>query len=194
MTTAELLSLISSVAASVAAVIAYLGREAVSALHKRHDSDLRRLEESHKSELAKQTEEFKRLASFFGSVDTELRSLRIKSYSQLWRTTRALPRWPIDEAFTYAKLLAYSEDLRNWYFGNEGEAPGGMLLTEDAAVAYRRLQGRITEALKPADHTRRLDPAEYESIRGLASALRTELTRDLLSRRETPGSAVGAAS
>jgi len=189
MSVTEALSLLSSVAASVAAVIAYLGREAVSALQKQHDSDLRRLEESHKSELARQTEEFKGALSFFGSVDTELRGLRIKSYSELWRTTRALPRWPIDSSFTYARLRAYAEDLRSWYFGKDVEAPGGMLLTEDAAQAYRNLQTRIAEALEGSDPAAPLDPEEYESVRELASAMRTELTRDLLSRRETPGSA-----
>lgn len=189
MSVSEVLSLLSSVAASIAAVIAYLGREAVSALQKQHDSDLRRLEESHKSDLARQTEEFKRLASFFGSVDTELRSLRIKSYSELWRTTRALPRWPIDESLTYAKLREYSEDLRGWYFGKDGEPPGGMLLTEDAAKSYRNLQSTIAKALDVATPGARLAPSEYEEIRELGSSMRTELTRDLLSRRETPGSA-----
>jgi hypothetical protein len=190
MSVSEVLSLLSSVAASIAAVIAYLGREAVSALQKQHDSDLRRLEESHKSELARQMEEFKRTLSFFGSVDTELRGLRIKSYSELWRTTRALPRWPIDESFTYAKLRTHSEELRNWYFGKDGEVPGGMLLTEDAAQAYRNLQIRIAEALGAWDPAKKLNPAEYEIIRELGSTMRTELTRDLLSRRETPGSAI----
>lgn len=189
MSISELLSLLSSVAASIAAVVAYLGREAVSALHKQHDSDLRRLEESHKSELARQTEDFKRLVSFFGSVDTELRSLRIKSYSELWRTTRALPKWPVDESFTYANLRSYSENLRSWYFGNDKEPPGGMLLTEDAAQSYRNLQSKIADALNASDPAERLAPAEYEVIRELGSTMRTELTRDLLSRRETPGSA-----
>jgi len=189
MNVSEVLSLLGSVAASIAAVLAYLGREAVSALQKQHDSDLRRLEESHKSELARQAEEFKRLVGFFGSVDTELRGLRIKSYSELWRTTRALPRWPVAESFTYAQLRSYSEGLRDWYFGKDGEPPGGMLLTEDAAQSYRNLQTRIAKALEAPHPADSLGAAEYEAIRELGSNMRTELTRDLLSRRETPGSA-----
>src|SRR4030095_17053816 len=101
---------------------------------------LRRLEESHKAELTRQTEDFKRTLAFIGTVDTELRGLRIKSYSELWQRTRVLPRWPIDESYTYAKLHKYSERLRDWYFGDNTDAPGGMLLTEDAALAYRTLQ------------------------------------------------------
>jgi hypothetical protein len=189
MSMAEVLSLLSSVAASVAAVIAYLGREAVSALQKQHESDLRRVEESHKAELARQSEDFKRTLAFFGAVDTELRGLRIKSYSELWRRTRALPRWPVDESFTYARLRAFSEALREWYFGHDTDAPGGMLLTEDAAQAYRALQTRVAQSLATADPARRLDADDYAAVRALSSALRTELTRDLLSRRETPGSA-----
>lgn len=189
MSVSDVLSLLSSRAATIAAVIAYLGREAISALQKQRDSDLRRLEESHKAELARQAEDFRRIVSFFGSVDAELRNLRIKSYSELWRMTRALPRWPVDESFTYAKLRAYSEDLRGWYFGKESETPGGMLLTEDAARSYRNLQISIAETLRAADPADRLAPAEYEALREVGSTMRTELTRDLLSRRETPGSA-----
>lgn len=189
MSVAEVLSLLSSIAAAVAAVIAYLGREAVSALQKQHESDLRRLEESHKSELTRQMEEFKRTLAFFGTVDTELRALRIKSYSELWRRTRGLPRWPADKSYTHARLQDYSEKLRDWYFGDNAEAPGGMLLTEDAALAYRALQSSIAEKLLNKDPAVKLSPDDYEAIRALSSALRTELTRDLLSRRETPGSA-----
>jgi hypothetical protein len=129
---ADVFSLIGSLAATVAAVIAYLAREAVSALQKQHESDLRRLEETHRAELARQTEDFKRTLGFFGSVDTELRGLRIKSYSELWRRTRVLPRWPIDESLTYTKLREYSEKLREWYFGDGGDTPGGMLLLRPA--------------------------------------------------------------
>ena len=188
MSVLEVLSMFSSLAASIAAVIAYLGREAVSAMQKQHDSDLRRLEESHKSELARQTEDFKRLVSFFGSVDTELRDLRFKSYSELWHITRVLPRWPVDEQFTYEKLGKYSENLRSWYFGTDGRQPGGMLLTEDASQSYRNLQTRIADILKSPRLADKLTDENYEEIRKLGSTLRTELTRDLLSRREAPGS------
>jgi hypothetical protein len=190
MSVAELLSLFSSIAASAAAVIAYLGREAVSAMQKQHESDLRRLEESHKADLTRQTEDFKRTVAFFGTVDNDLRNLRITPYSELWRTTRVLPRWPIDDKYTYADLRKYSEQLRNWYFGEDKEgAPGGMLLTEDAAHAYRNLQTRLATVLATADAARSLDPSDYESIRASCSTLRTELTRGLLSRREPPRSA-----
>jgi hypothetical protein len=139
--------------------------------------------------LARQTDDFKRTLEFFGTVDKDLRNLRIQSYSNLWRRTRALPRWPIDESFTYARLRGYAENLRDWYFGEGTEAPGGMLMTDDAALAYRTLQTKIATGLASAEPARTLDPGDYAAIRELCSALRTELTRDLLSRRETPGSA-----
>lgn len=183
MNLAEALSLVSSVAASIAAVVAYLGREAVSALQKERESDLRRIEESHKADLAKQAEDFKQTLAFFATVDTELRALRLKSYSELWRRTRVLPRWPFDASTTYGDMARYSETLRDWYFFFPEEAPGGMLLTQAAAKAYRTLQTELAEVLKVHDLAQTLSPEHYEAIRKLSSYLRTELTEDLVSRR-----------
>ena len=188
MNLAEALSLVSSVAASIAAVVAYLGREAVSALQKQRESDLRRVEESHKAQLANQAEDFKRTLAFFGTVDTELRGLRMKSYSELWRRTRVLPRWPFDASTTYGDMARYSEKLRDWYFFYPEEAPGGMLLTRDAAAAYRTLQIELANVLKAHDLAQTLSPEHYEAIRLLSSALRTELTKDLLTRKAMPAS------
>lgn len=193
MTLVDLLSLVSSVAASAAAVMAYLGKEAVGVLQKQHDSALRQIEESHKAELAKQLEDFKKSLAFFGAVDTELRSMRIQSYSALWQQTRVLPKWPKDPSVGYRSLSELSAGLRGWYFGATDAVPGGMLLTEDAMHAYKALQAQIAEVVSvyeiAHDTDRALAPVDYEAVRRCASALRTELTKDLLSRRETPGSA-----
>lgn len=189
MTLVDLLSVVSSVAASAAAVMAYLGKEAVGVLQKQHDSALRQIEETHKAELAKQLEDFKKSLAFFGAVDTELRSMRIQSYSALWQQTRVLPKWPKDPSVDYPSLTELSAGLRGWYFGGNGAVPGGMLLTVDAMNAYKALQAKIAEVVSAHAMDQVLEPGDYEAVRVCASALRTELTKDLLSRRETPGSA-----
>ncbi|WP_367848620.1 hypothetical protein [Rhodoferax sp. WC2427] len=192
MTLVDLLSIVSSVAASAAAVMAYLGKEAVGVLQRQHDSALRQIEESHKTELAKQLEDFKKSLAFFGAVDTELRSMRIRSYSALWQQTRVLPKWPKDASVGYQALTELSAALRGWYFGGNDTVPGGMLLTVDAMNAYKALQSQIAEVVSvygiAHDTDQALAPGDYEAVRRCASALRTELTKDLLSRRETPGS------
>lgn len=192
MTLVDLLSVVSSVAASAAAVMAYLGKEAVGVLQRQHDSALRQMEESHKAELAKQLEDFKKSLAFFGAVDTELRTMRIKSYSELWQRTKVLPKWPRDPSVGYGSLTELSAGLRGWYFGAQDAVPGGMLLTEDAMNAYKALQSQIAEVVSvydiAHDTDRALAPGDYETVRRCASTLRTELTKDLLSRRETPGS------
>ena len=115
--------------------------------------------------------------------------MRIKSYSDLWQRTKVLPKWPMDESATYQTLADLSKDLREWYFGMPDSVPGGMLLTEDAMNAYKALQAKIAEVVSGSDSTRKLTPEDYEEVRERSSAMRTELTRDLLSRRETPGDA-----
>lgn len=189
MSLVDLLSIVSSVAASAAAVMAYLGKEAVGVLQKQHDSALRQIEESHKAELAKQLEDFKRSLAFLGTVDSELRNMRIQSYSALWQQTGVLPQWPRDASLAYQSLADLSAHLRGWYFGAKGAVPGGMLLTEDAMHAYKALQSQIAKVVSAHAMDQVLEPGDYEAVRACASALRTELTKDLLSRRETPGSA-----
>nr|WP_315245428.1 hypothetical protein [uncultured Albidiferax sp.] len=188
MTLVDLLSVVSSVAASAAAVMAYLGKEAVGVLQRQHDSDLRQMEETHKAELAKQLEDFKKSLAFLGAVDSELRSMRITSYSDLWKQTRVLPKWPRDPTVDCQSLTDLSTGLRGWYFGGKDAVPGGMLLTVDAMNAYKALQSQIAEVVSAHASDPMLAPGDYEAVRACASTLRTELTKDLLSRRETPGS------
>jgi hypothetical protein len=64
--------------------------------------------------------------------------------------------------------------------------PGGMLLTEDAKEAYFELQEKIaqikTKGQSKLDST--LAKEDYEAVRSASSALRTELAKDLLTRKE----------
>ena len=110
-------------------------------------------------------------------VDESLRADRIKYYAPLWEKTALLPRWPRASDVTYARLHALSLELRDWYF-----AQGGMFLSETARKAYGDLQHVLT-GVGDASRNELLAGADYTRVLERCSALRTELTRDLLSRR-----------
>lgn len=213
MTLIELIPIISGVASSVAAVFAYVSKEAVSALQEEHRSNIRRIEEDHKNDLQRQYELFKREIEFLKKIDDSHFDLRKESYAVLWRITSLLPKWPVNSNFKYKELDEYSKSLCCWYYGNEPEwirsnhsdddskdrynsekrelnkrnvLPGGMLLTDDAKEAYFELQEKISE-VKMKGQSKANDPLaknDYETVRNAASALRTELTKDLLTRKE----------
>jgi len=141
----------------------------IDAAQKRFESALKRAEELHKSTLA--------MAS---TVDTDLRGRRITAYAELWKKTGTLPQWPRNRELTYQDLRALTDELRKWYFET-----GGMYLSTTARKAYGELQESLTSVLAKNEDGKVSD-ADYDSARGRCSALRTELTRDLLSRREAP--------
>ncbi len=110
-------------------------------------------------------------------IDQSLREIRISVYKDLWRRTGLLPQWPKSPDVTYAKLADFSRDLRHWYF-NEG----GIYLSTEARTAYGKVQETVTTVLQDAGEGKLTDE-QYDRIRETCSLLRTELTRDLLSRR-----------
>jgi hypothetical protein len=72
--------------------------------------------------------------------------------------------------------------LRNWFFDT-----GGMYLSASAREAYGQVQESLTSFLKNnQDDTARVSEADYNEVLEKCSALRAELTHDLLSRREAP--------
>jgi Sec-independent protein translocase protein TatA len=148
----------------------------------RLDSELARAEAGYKSELARAEEQYKRALEVSSQIDIHLREQRIAVYKEIWLLTGRLPLWPRDLTLTYAGLLSMSEALRDWYFRT-----GGMWLSRAARTAYGAVQERIT-AILTADPspTGRLDDEHYTEIQKLCSALRTELTNDLLSRSAPP--------
>lgn len=84
---------------------------------------------------------------------------------------------------TYKNLNELSKRFRDWYF-NEG----GIYLSTQARKAYEVVQDRISEIVD--QHQHELNTAitygkngDYERIRDACSKLRTELTRDLESRK-----------
>jgi hypothetical protein len=130
---------------------------------------LRRAEELHKSSVA-----------FVSAVDTDLRTKRIPVYAELWEKTGLLPMWPWNTELKYEEVRQLTSDLRDWYFKR-----GGMYLSESARDTYFEVQKCINAILDkvqagPVSHD------DYKAVRDKCSALRTELAKDLLSRREAP--------
>jgi hypothetical protein len=131
------------------------------------------------------------IVSYLGSywerrakVDEGLRAARIPPYKTLWAATGRLPMWPRRDDVTYGELHDMSMDLRAWYFAQEG----GMFLSSAAREAYEVVQVTIADLLASkttdgADDAVRITPDEYSTLQKACSALRSQLTRDLLSRR-----------
>jgi hypothetical protein len=113
-------------------------------------------------------------------VDETLRDKRLTLYKALWQKTGLLPKWPRRADLTYEQLQEFSQELRNWYFDE-----GGIFLSEKARNTYGKLQDTIGAVLSPAPKgiVRQRDKDDYEIVRAKCSDLRSQLARDLLSRR-----------
>jgi hypothetical protein len=110
-----------------------------------------------------------------------LRANRETVYKTLWKKLELLPQWPRNANLTYRDLDALSAEMRNWYFGE-----GGIYLSEKARNAYGIVQKALVESLVAADPASKVGDIQYEAIRVHCSALRSELTEGLYSRREAP--------
>jgi len=110
-------------------------------------------------------------------TDTELRELRTPVYKELWKLTEQLPKWPRPE-LDYDDLRRFSEHLKTWYFEK-----GGIYLSKRSHKRYGAVQDALVDALAHEPKGKVPDRV-YELIRVKCSALRTEMTEDLLSRRE----------
>jgi hypothetical protein len=112
-------------------------------------------------------------------VDESLRGKREKDYVALWQLTGILPAWP-KAAVTYAELDDRSRALRDWYF-----AGGGIYLSVEARAAYGAAQQALRAAIEAAADPAAQLEGDYDRLQAALSALRTELTRDLLSRERS---------
>ncbi len=74
---------------------------------------------------------------------TDLRQRRLLMYKQLWNMTKVLPKYPREADVTYKRLTGFSEELRDWYYGE-----GGMYLSRKAQQSYVALQETITAILE----------------------------------------------
>ncbi len=113
-------------------------------------------------------------------VDEALLKTREDLYKPVWDRMRLLPKWPRRNKVTYEQLTAFSESLRDWYFDG-----GGMYLSGGAQKKYANLQDTIAAVLR-RQMSGDVSDKDYDDIRDRCSALRTEMTKDLLSRRHAP--------
>lgn len=114
---------------------------------------------------------------FRSKVDESLIKIRTDIYKNLWKMTALLPKWPREENVTYEQVENLSKKFRQWYFDE-----GGIYLSRKAQKAYARMQDTISSVI----NTRRagvIAEKDYDAIRDKCSMLRTEITKDLLSRR-----------
>lgn len=153
-----------------------------------HESALRRLEAEFAAKLKRIEEEHRASLQFASALDLDLRSARKTAYADLWSRTKVVPKWPRDPSLGYEDLRKLSEGMRDWYF-----AGGGMLLSRTAREVYGDAQAAIHACLG-ADRPGRVSDADYDRVRDALSALRTELTDDLLTRREAPALPAPAAA
>ncbi len=118
---------------------------------------------------------------YIGEIDLDLRKRRIAAYETLWKSTALLPKWPRAENVTYADLASLSQQLRQWYYDS-----GGMYLSSTSRdEGYGPLQGALASVLSDGN-TGVISASDYEAIRKKCSTLRTLLTEDIESRRESP--------
>ena len=139
-------------------------------IEKRVDSSLKQAEKLHASTLETAS-----------AIDIDLRQRRIEVYNELWALTSKISLWPRNHALSYGDLNKLTEDLCDWYF-----KPGGMYLSEDAQKAYCHVQQCITKVISHHPDGPKVTDEDYVEIHEKCSTLRTELTRDLLSRRKAP--------
>ncbi len=122
-------------------------------------------------------------------LDEVTRQARVLEYKKLWTLTGELPRYPPAEKLNYEELHTLSENFRAWYFQD-----GGIYLSEKSREMYFLAQKTLlkypqkTGALSPFDVEGNYDKnSDYEYVRQKLSDLRTQLTKDIGSRR-MPGS------
>jgi hypothetical protein len=133
------------------------------------------------SSLIKAEEAYRKAVDLNAQIDIHLREQRVKVYAIIWQETGILPRWPRATDVKYADILEFSQNLRSWYFNEQG----GMWLSTTARKAYGNLQEANTRILaKRAEGV--IEREDYDTILAKCSTLRTELTNDLVSRRAAP--------
>jgi hypothetical protein len=114
------------------------------------------------------------------AIDVSLRQQREPAYRELWNLTRMFQPWSRSSA-SYADLDTLRDELAAWYFQG-----GGLYFSLASQGAYGRLQAAIRDVIEARSTQQEtaqvLDPY-WASILDRCSALRSELTNDLLSRR-----------
>jgi hypothetical protein len=145
-----------------------------------HLAALKRTEAEYTASLKRVEEEHKTSLAFASAIDADLRTQRIPVYLKLWKMTGTLPRWPRNRELTYQDLRGLTGELRGWFFEGDGLYPSA-----SARQAYGEVQELLTSVLE-INRNGKVSDFDYDAIIAKCSALRAELTHDLLSRREAP--------
>lgn len=109
---------------------------------------------------------------------------RYETYKRMFRITGILPLYPRKADVTYERLIESSEEMRDWYFEE-----GGLLLSEKARDFYFDVQRKIRDVISDRAKETMTQPItdDYETIQRKFSALRKEMTNDLMSRSRIRG-------
>jgi hypothetical protein len=112
-----------------------------------------------------------------------VREARLRTYPTVWATLQPLALYARHWAVTNRMAWTLAGSLRRWYFEQ-----GGMFLTDGSRDAYFALQRSLGDYLSQVPWQmgaaeRELDEDAFEPIRNAGSELRTQLVRDLGTRR-----------
>ncbi len=113
-------------------------------------------------------------------LDRNVRAERIRTYPGLWKLLEVLARYDRPRRVTAAGLEALSVSMRVWFFYE-----GGIFLSEptrDTYFSLKRELHRVGQASRARESQEPVTP-ELDRLVSLASQLRTQLTRDLGTRR-----------
>ncbi len=122
----------------------------------------------------------KSVLDYRSQVFSHLWEKRFSAYGGIWKMMKLFPLWPRVEGVTYADLLAMSVEMRDWYFDS-----GGILMSESTRTAYGNLQEEINSGILAGKSLHeQLTREEYDSLQSLSSKTRSEMTKDLLSRKK----------
>jgi DNA-binding phage protein len=110
------------------------------------------------------------------AVAGDLRTERAAVYTDLWRLTGAVSRWPRTD-LTAADVGTLHRRYRAWYY----DTAGGLYLSAGARARYGEMQ-ELFGTMAGAGATDPLDDETYHLLMESASALRTALTDDLSTR------------
>jgi hypothetical protein len=115
--------------------------------------------------------------------DKELRKARIDVYTVLWCDLQALARYDRPEPLNLQTLQKLTISMRKWYFEK-----GGLYLSEDSRKFYFDLKEIIKKILEKPEYQagESLNTEDSEHILKQASLLRSQLTKDIGTRKSSP--------
>ncbi len=115
--------------------------------------------------------------------DKELRKERLTSYQLLWPKLKPMARYSPERPLTYQIVKDTSEQMRDWYFSNEG-----IFLSARSRKSYFELkaamQGIIDNKKLQPQPEKSLDGHLIKSLHDCATALRADLSDDVGTRRK----------